>query len=44
MRINNNSHKAYRDFWDWLFYDWHIAFSIGLPFGYLYYLITTTEA
>ena len=45
MRIENNSpHNAYRDFWEWLFFGWHIVFVIGLLFGYFYYLVTTSEA
>jgi len=44
MRIDNNyPNKIYKDFWDWLSYDWHIIFVVGLIIGYFYYLITTTE-
>jgi len=44
MRIDNNyPNKIYKDFWDWLFYDWHRIFVVGLIIGYFYYLITTTE-
>jgi hypothetical protein len=45
MRIdNNNPNKIYKDFWDWLFNDWHIFFILSLIIGYFYYLISTTEA
>jgi hypothetical protein len=44
MRIDNNGpNKVYRDFWDWLFYDWHIIFIVGLVLAYFYFLLTTTE-
>jgi hypothetical protein len=44
MRIENNyPNNNYRDFWDWLFYDWHIIFMVMLLIGYLYYLVTTME-
>jgi hypothetical protein len=44
LRIDNNDPiKIYKDFWDWLFYDWHIIFIVGLIIGYPYYLITTIE-
>jgi len=45
VRIDNNDpNRMYKDFWDWLFNDWHIIFLVGLVIGYFYYLITTTEA
>jgi hypothetical protein len=45
VRIDNNDPKRmYKDFWDWLFNDWHIIFLVGLVIGYFYYIITTTEA
>jgi len=45
MRIDNNDpNKIYKDFWDWLFNDWHIFFIVSLIIGYFYYLISTTEA
>jgi hypothetical protein len=45
MRIDNNDpNKKYKDFWDWLFSDWHIIFLVSLLIGYFYYLISTTEA
>jgi hypothetical protein len=44
VRIDNNDPNIrYRDFRDWLFYDWHIVFILALLLGYLYYLNTTTE-
>jgi len=44
MRIDNNyPNKTYKDFWEWLFYDWHIIFVACLIIGYPYYLVTTTE-
>ena len=44
MRIDNNDpNKRYKDFGDWLFYDGHIIFIVGLAIGYFYYLISTTE-
>lgn len=44
MRIDNRDpDHAYRDFWDWLFTGWHIILAVTLAFGYLYYLLTTTE-
>jgi len=44
MRMDNNEpNKIYRDFWDWLFYEWHLIFALGLFIGYFYYLTTTTE-
>jgi len=45
VRIDNNEpNRIYRDFWDWLFYDWHVFFLVALIIGYFYYLMTTTEA
>jgi hypothetical protein len=44
MRIDNNyPNKIYKDFWDWLFYDWHRIFVLSLIIGYFCYLNTTTE-
>jgi len=44
MRVDNSEpNKKYSDFWEWLFYSWHIIFVAGLVIGYIYYLITTTE-
>ncbi|MFA5310063.1 MAG: hypothetical protein WC370_11375 [Dehalococcoidales bacterium] len=44
MRIDNHPpYRPYRDFWEWLFADWHLIFiPLGLVPGYFYYLITTT--
>jgi len=45
MRIDiNDPNKKYKDFWDWLFNDWHIIFLVSFVIGYFYYLISTTEA
>ena len=45
VRIDNSDpNRMYKDFWDWLFNDWHIIFLVGLVIGYFYYIITTTEA
>jgi len=44
MRVDKNEpHKTYKDFWDWLFGDWHIIFAISLFIAYFYYLMTTVE-
>jgi hypothetical protein len=44
MRIDNNEpHRIYKDFWDWLLIDWHIIFIAALVIGYPYYLTTTEE-
>jgi hypothetical protein len=44
IRVDNNApHRVYKDFWEWLFEDWHVIFVVGLFLGYFYYLITTTE-
>jgi hypothetical protein len=45
MRIENNEpHRIYKDFWDWLFKDGHIIYVISLFLAYFFYLITTSEA
>jgi hypothetical protein len=45
MRIDNNDpNRTYKDFWGWLFDDWHIYFIVVLFIGYFYYLVSTTEA
>jgi len=44
MRIDNNDPSIrYRDFRDWLMYEWHRVFILALIIGYFYYLNTTTE-
>ena len=45
IRIDNvDPGKEYKDFWDWLVYDWHLVFVLAVAVGYVYYLMTTTEA
>lgn len=45
MRIDNNDpHKIYKDFWDWLFnYNEHIMYVVVLVVGYYVYLNSTTK-
>jgi hypothetical protein len=44
IRVDNSEpHRVYKDFWEWLFDDWHVIFVVGLFIGYFYYLLTTTE-
>jgi hypothetical protein len=45
MRADNNEpHKVYHNYGDWLFNDHrHTFWIISLFFGYFYYLRTTTE-
>jgi hypothetical protein len=44
MRVDkNNPWHQYNNFGDWLQTDKNIIWIITLPFGYLYYIMTTYE-
>jgi hypothetical protein len=39
----NNPRMVYDNFWDWLRSDLNYFWTVGLMFGYMYYLVTTYE-